>query len=73
MKEFDCSLSREIVELVKREEDMLRRGRSDASLQGLRKRLNQQFLEFLKTPEFNPEAAHFQTVPYFPPVDVLNR
>ena len=42
---------------------MLNRGRSEASLSGLRKRLANLFLQFIETPEFNPEAARFQKVP----------
>ena len=63
VKEFDCNLSRDIVELIDREADMLNRGRSEASLSGLRKRLANLFLQFIETPEFNPEAARFQKVP----------
>merc|ERR1712196_721546 len=50
-------------ELMDREADMLNRGRSDASLSGLRKRLANLFLQFIETPEFNPEAARFQKTP----------
>ena len=63
VKEFDCNLSRDIVELIDREADMLNRGRGEASLSGLRKRLANLFLQFIETPEFNPEAARFQKVP----------
>jgi|TARA_B110000285_G_scaffold190166_1_gene217270 hypothetical protein len=59
VKEFDCNLSREIVDLIDREADMLNRGRGEASLEGLRKRLSNLFLQFIETPEFNPEAARF--------------
>lgn len=62
VKEFECNLTRDIVELVDREADLLNRGRSEASLEGLRKRLANLFLQFAHTPEFNPEAAHFQQV-----------
>ena len=62
VKEFDCNLTRDIVELD-READMLNRGRSEASLTGLRKRLANLYLQFIETPEFNPEAARFQKVP----------
>ena len=34
LKEFDCELTRDIVELVAREEDLLRRGRGVKSLEG---------------------------------------
>ena len=63
VKEFDCNLTRNIVELIDREADLLNRGRSEKSLEGLRKRLSNMFLRFIETPEFNPEAARFQKVP----------
>jgi hypothetical protein len=63
VKEFDCNLTREIVDLIDREADMLNRGRSETSLVGLRKRLSNLFLQFVETPNFNPEAARFQRVP----------
>jgi len=62
VKEFDCALSRDIVDLIKREEDLLRRQRSEQSLEGLRRRLQNLFLHFVNTPQFNPEAANFQKV-----------
>jgi len=43
---------------------MLNRGRPESSLEGLRKRLCNLFLQFIETPEFNPEAARFQKIPY---------
>lgn len=63
VKEFECALTHEVVELIDREADMLNRGRKEKSLQGLRKRLANLFLQFVNTPEFNPEATHFQRVP----------
>eukprot|EP00735_Rhodelphis_limneticus_P010732 TRINITY_DN3556_c0_g1::TRINITY_DN3556_c0_g1_i1::g.18009::m.18009 TRINITY_DN3556_c0_g1::TRINITY_DN3556_c0_g1_i1::g.18009 ORF type:complete len:322 (+),score=90.67,sp/Q4R6T7/IQUB_MACFA/40.58/3e-62,IQ/PF00612.22/0.00066,FlgN/PF05130.7/0.78,FlgN/PF05130.7/46,P4Ha_N/PF08336.6/1.8,P4Ha_N/PF08336.6/19 TRINITY_DN3556_c0_g1_i1:449-1414(+) len=63
VKEFDCNLTREIVELIDREADLLNRGRTEASLQGIRQRIANGFLQFCMTPEFNPEAARFQRVP----------
>merc|ERR1719399_1964142 len=62
VKEFDCNLTREIVDLIDREADMLNRGRPEVSFQGLRKRMSNLFLQFVETPEFNPEAMHFQKV-----------
>jgi len=61
-KEFDCNLTREIVDLVDREADMLNRGRPENSFKGLRRRLANLFLQFVDTPEFNPEARRFQKV-----------
>ena len=63
VKEFDCNLTREIVDLVDREADLINRGRSEKTLAGLRKRMANLFLQFIETPEFNPEAARFQKVP----------
>eukprot|EP00455_Lapot_gusevi_P013097 TRINITY_DN16319_c0_g1_i6.p1 TRINITY_DN16319_c0_g1~~TRINITY_DN16319_c0_g1_i6.p1 ORF type:complete len:429 (-),score=77.10 TRINITY_DN16319_c0_g1_i6:59-1345(-) len=63
VKEFDCNLTREIVDLIDREIDLLKRGRSEKSLEGLRKRLCNLFLNFVNTPEFNPESMRFQKVP----------
>ena len=63
VKEFDCPLTRDIVELIDREADLLNRGRKEATLNSLRQRVANLFLQFVETPEFNPEAAHVQTVP----------
>ena len=59
VKEFDCNLTWEIVDLIDWEADMLNRGWSEASLEGLWKWLANLFLQFIETPEFNPEAARF--------------
>ncbi|CAM9766755.1 unnamed protein product, partial [Discosporangium mesarthrocarpum] len=63
VKEFDCRLTRDIVELVDREADLLARGRGEESLRGLRQRIRNLFLRFLETPDFNPEATRFLRVP----------
>jgi hypothetical protein len=63
VKEFDCNLTREIVDLIDREADMLNRGRPEKSFAGLRRRLANLFLQFVETPEFNPESVKFQKVP----------
>merc|ERR1712028_35765 len=63
VKEFDCNLTREVVDLIDREADLLNRGRSEGSLDGLRRRTANLFLQFIETPEFNPEAMRFQKVP----------
>lgn len=63
VKEFDCNLTRELVDLIDREADTLNRGRPEKSFVGLRKRLANLFLQFVETPEFNPEAHRFQKVP----------
>ena len=63
VNEFDCALTRDIVDLIDREADLLNRGRGAGTLAGLRVRLNNLFLQFIETPEFNPEAARFLKVP----------
>eukprot|EP00658_Telonema_sp_P-2_P002749 TRINITY_DN11022_c0_g1_i1.p2 TRINITY_DN11022_c0_g1~~TRINITY_DN11022_c0_g1_i1.p2 ORF type:complete len:233 (+),score=80.61 TRINITY_DN11022_c0_g1_i1:187-885(+) len=63
VKEFECVLTREIVELIDREADLLNRGRKAATMTGLRQRLNNLFLQFIETPEFNPEALQYSRVP----------
>ena len=62
-REFPCSLKQKILELIERESDMLQRGRPDSSLEGLRQRLNNLYLNFIETPTFNPEAQRFQIIP----------
>jgi hypothetical protein len=41
---------------------MLNRGRSVGTLGGLRQRLANLFLQFIETPDFNPEATRFLKV-----------
>jgi len=63
VKEFDCRLTRDLVDLIDREADMINRGRPETSLEGLRRRTQSLFLHFIETPEFNPEAAKLEKVP----------
>lgn len=63
VKEFDCTLTQDMITLIDREADLLNRGRDEQSLTGLRKRIETLFLQFMKTPEFNPEAATLQKIP----------
>jgi len=60
-KEFDCRLTRDIIELCDREAEMLHRGRKESTLAGLRQRLSNLFLQFIETPDFNPESERFQS------------
>lgn len=57
MQEHDCKLTQEIIELIDREADLLMRGVRETNLDGLRKRISTLFLQYIKTPTFNPEAA----------------
>ncbi|XP_066579864.1 IQ motif and ubiquitin-like domain-containing protein [Amia ocellicauda] len=66
VKEHDCKLTRDIVELIDREADLLTRGVKDTNLEGLRKRISTLFLQFIKTPTFNPEVTRLLKVPQDP-------
>lgn len=59
VNEYDCRLSKEVVELIDREGDLLSRGRGSASLSGLRQRIGNLFLQFVRDPLYNPEAVKF--------------
>ena len=56
-------LINEILELIKREANLLNRGRPEKSLSGLRLRLANLFLQFIETPESNPETSELQKIP----------
>ncbi|MCQ2819353.1 MAG: hypothetical protein MJ252_18985 [archaeon] len=58
-----CTLIDKIIDLIDRESILLERGRPDSSLEGLRQRLNNLYLNYIETPEFNPEAQRFQIIP----------
>ncbi|XP_028668407.2 IQ and ubiquitin-like domain-containing protein [Erpetoichthys calabaricus] len=66
VKEHDCKLTQEIVELIDREADLLMRGIKESSLEGLRKRISTLFLQYIKTPTFNPEVTRLLKVPQDP-------
>jgi len=68
VKEHDCRLTQDIVELIDREADLLMRGVKEGNLEGLRKRISTLFLQYIKTPTFNPEAARLLKVPQDPSV-----
>ncbi|XP_012994505.1 IQ and ubiquitin-like domain-containing protein isoform X3 [Esox lucius] len=66
VKEHDCKLTQDIVELIDREADLLLRGVKKSNLEGLRKRISTLFLQYIKSPTFNPEAAKLLKVPQDP-------
>jgi len=68
VKEYDCNLTRDIIELIDREADLIMRGVSDKNLEGLRQRIATLFLQFCKNPTFNPEIAKHLKVPAEPTV-----
>ncbi|XP_075994006.1 IQ motif and ubiquitin-like domain-containing protein [Genypterus blacodes] len=65
-QEHQSQLSRDLVELIDREVDLMTRGVKPTSLQGLRKRISTLFLQLIKTPAFNPEASRLLKVPQNP-------
>ncbi|ESP01005.1 hypothetical protein LOTGIDRAFT_52457, partial [Lottia gigantea] len=68
VKEHDCKLTQEIIELIDREADLLMRGVKEDNLDGLRKRISTLVLQYIKTPTFNPESAKLLKIPQDPSV-----
>ncbi|XP_008823092.1 IQ and ubiquitin-like domain-containing protein isoform X2 [Nannospalax galili] len=66
VKEHECKLTQEILELIDREVDLMMRGVKPHNLEGLRKRIATLFFHYIKTPLFNPEVARFLKVPQDP-------
>ncbi|XP_032378816.1 IQ and ubiquitin-like domain-containing protein [Etheostoma spectabile] len=64
--EHKCQLTRDMVDLIDREVDLMTRGVKAASLEGLRRRISTLFLQYIKTPAFNPEVAKLLKVPQNP-------
>ncbi|OXB71202.1 UNVERIFIED_CONTAM: hypothetical protein H355_010138 [Colinus virginianus] len=63
VKEHECKLTQEIVELIDREVDLMSRKVKECNLEGLRKRICTLLLQYIKTPKFNPEVARILKVP----------
>ncbi|XP_076976614.1 IQ motif and ubiquitin-like domain-containing protein isoform X2 [Tamandua tetradactyla] len=66
VKEHECKLTQEILELIDREVDLMMRGVKHHNLEGLRKRIATLFFHYIKTPLFNPEVARHLKVPQDP-------
>nr|XP_025147234.1 IQ and ubiquitin-like domain-containing protein isoform X3 [Bubalus bubalis] len=66
VKEHECKLTQEILELIDREVDLMMRGVKHQNLEGLRKRIATLFFHYIKTPLFNPEVARHLKVPQDP-------
>ncbi|NXO62900.1 IQUB protein, partial [Phainopepla nitens] len=66
VKEHECKLTQEIVALIDREIDLMSREVKESNLEGLRKRICTLFLQYIKTPEFNPGVAGLLKVPQDP-------
>lgn len=69
VEQHDAPLTREILELVQREADLITRGVKRRNMEGLRRRLLNLFLQFVEDPRYNPEAKRLlrvhQDVDYF--------
>jgi hypothetical protein len=63
VREYDTQLTRDIAELVDREADLLNRGRPIKSIEKLRIRLGNMFLQFLENGDYNPRARDFVGLP----------
>jgi len=61
-QEHECKLTKEIVELIDMEVDLMSREVKECNLEGLRKRICTLFLQYIKTPKFNPEVARILKV-----------
>ena len=57
--EFNCKLTKEIIDLLDREIDLIERGVRHINLGGLRHRILQLYLQYVRTPMFNPEARRY--------------
>ncbi|KAF7644507.1 hypothetical protein LDENG_00220970 [Lucifuga dentata] len=57
VQEHHGQLTQEMVGLIDREVDLMRREVKETNLEGLRKRISTLFLQFIRTPVFNPEVA----------------
>ncbi|XP_032543095.1 IQ and ubiquitin-like domain-containing protein isoform X2 [Chiroxiphia lanceolata] len=66
VKEHECKLTQEIVELIDREIDLMSREVKECNLEGLRKRICTLFLQYIKIPKVNPQVAGLLKVPQDP-------
>lgn len=57
LQEHECRLTRDIVQLIDREMDLMSKRVRGSKLEGLRTRICTLFLQYIKTPEFNPEVS----------------
>ncbi|CAF1503941.1 unnamed protein product [Rotaria magnacalcarata] len=66
VKEHECRLTQEVIQLIDREADLLMRGTKEENLSGLRQRIATLFLQYIKTPTFNPGVVRHLKVPQDP-------
>ena len=58
----DCPLADELLTLVEREEEMVKRGVKAPNLAGIRQRILTKFLQLVRSPDHNPEIIRFEKV-----------
>ncbi len=63
-QEHECRLTQEIIQLIDREADLLMRGTKEENLSGLRQRISTLFLQYIKTPTFNPGVVRHLKVKF---------
>lgn len=73
VREYPCTLTRDLAELIDREADLLNRGRSPSTLEGLRKRISSLFLQFVQNADFNPAAGEYVRPPAPPAAPIATR
>lgn len=62
-----CMLTKTLADLLDREADLLNRGRPFKSMESLRFRIKNLFLQFVEDPAYNPRAVEFINIPIAPP------
>lgn len=62
-----CMLTKTLSDLLDREADLLNRGRPFKSMEALRFRIKNLFLQFIEDPVYNPRAVEFINIPIAPP------
>lgn len=62
VQEQRCQLTQDLIELIDREQDLMSRSVKASSLEGLRTRITTLFLQYIKTPAFNPEVVKYLKV-----------
>ncbi|NWI91798.1 IQUB protein, partial [Pitta sordida] len=66
VKEHECKLTQEILELIDREVDLMSREVKGCNLEGLRQRICALFLQYIKIPKVNPGITGLLKVPQDP-------
>lgn len=65
--------TKDLIDLVDREADLLNRGRPFHSMDSLRTRIANLFLQYIESPQFNPRICEFIHIPLPPPPPRLDK